>query len=643
MNSQAQGVAKHVRSPPQVLSINARIESCELKEVLRSDLFTHRYFAWDESLSAWVIVIEFHPTTLTVRAPDGACVEPTLDGEIPFHFGLQEFTELGEHLLRHPATGLERVLKVIRANNTAYWLVEPAQGVPLSEYLRNHTEPLGERELIRFTHHLLVALAALHREQIYHLAVAPEHIVLTNTDNPVLCGVGLAGYRLAERLGQTDDFLIPVFSAPELGQPGTANALADLYGLGACLYFAITRRLLPMGESGALPAFTQLERNRYSPGLLQIVGKLVHPEPEQRFQSVLEALQALARLTAQEVKRAGTVTERQVSEPSAITEVPRRSGLRTSLMVLVLAVLAGGAYWVFHPQPEPPTVPKTPSASDIAAESGASVEPGAAAPASAPNVVAEAPKPAVLPARRVFQFSDPLHAGGNGPEMVIIPAGAFMMGDARAVGQSSELPVHAVTIAHEFALSRFEVTFDDYDRYAEATKRAKPSDEGWGRGSRPVINVSYNDVIGYVDWLKAQTGKPYRLPSETEWEYAARAGAKGLHSWGDRIGVNRAVCDGCGSQWDFSRTAPVGSFAPNAFGVYDMQGNVAEWVQDCWAPDYSSAPLDGAAQLKGNCGFRVWRGGSWADLPRALRLSARTSYPRDYRSNQAGIRLALDL
>lgn len=629
-----------MRSPPQVLAINTRIESCEIKEVLHTDAFGHRYFAWDESLTSWVVVIEYDPDGLSERAADGASLLPTLDGDAAFHYGLQEFTELGEHLVRHPATGLERVLKVLVAHDTAYWLVEPAQGVPLSEFLKNHADPQGEREVIRFAHHLLVALAALHREQVYHLALAPEQIVLTNMDAPVLCGIGQARYHLAERLGRVEDFLIPVFSAPELGQPGAAGPLVDLYGLGACLYFVMTRRLLPMADVGSMMPYTPTESGRYSSGLQQIVAKLVHQDPAQRFQSVLEALQALARLTALESKKLAVSPERlpAPAEDEAPTK-PWRWGLSGgAVAALVLAAI----YWMNRaPVPTPPSVPavSAQAAAPEPAPPALVVPPGPAPALRAP----EPPKPAVLPARRVFQFSDPLRGGGSAPEMVVVPAGEFLMGDAKAVGQSSELPLHQVQIGKSFAVGRFEVTFDDYDRYAESAGRPKPGDEGWGRGNRPVINISYNDVQAYLEWLKAQTGKPYRLPTEAEWEYAARAGAKGLHSWGERIGVNRAVCDGCGSEWDFTKTAPVGSFAPNLFGLYDMQGNVSEWVQDCWTPDYYDAPADGTARAQGNCGFRVWRGGSWADLPRVLRLSARTSYPRDYRSNQVGIRLALDL
>ena len=136
-------------------------------------------------------------------------------------------------------------------------------------------------------------------------------------------------------------------------------------------------------------------------------------------------------------------------------------------------------------------------------------------------------------------------------------------------------------------------------------------DRGWGRGNRPVINVSWKDAQSYVRWLSQRTGHRYSLPSESEWEYVARAGTDTRYSWGDEIGRNRANCDGCGSRWDDEQTAPVGSFSPNAWGVHDMHGNVWEWVEDCWNDSYVGAPSDGSAWESGECGYRVLRGGSW--------------------------------
>ena len=158
-----------------------------------------------------------------------------------------------------------------------------------------------------------------------------------------------------------------------------------------------------------------------------------------------------------------------------------------------------------------------------------------------------------------------------------------------------------------------------------------------------MVNVSWDDAQAYVEWLSAQTGAEYRLPSEAEWEYAARAGTTTRYHWGDEVVSGRANCYGCSRQLDVDRTAPVGSFAPNAFGLYDMHGNVFEWVQDCWNGSYVVAPSDGSARLRGNCGERVLRGGSWDGSPRNLRAATRLRSTTGFRGGYSGFRVARTL
>ena len=209
------------------------------------------------------------------------------------------------------------------------------------------------------------------------------------------------------------------------------------------------------------------------------------------------------------------------------------------------------------------------------------------------------------------------------PEMVVIPAGSFWMGCVSGIDcDDDEKPVHSVRI-ESFEMSKYEVTFEEYDRFTNATGRERADDEGWGRGRRPVINVSWYDAAAYAAWLSSRTGKTYRLPSEAEWEYAARAGTTTQYSWGNDIGVNRANCKGCGSQWDNKQPAPVGSFSANSWGLHDLHGNVYEWVQDCWNNSYEDAPDDGSAWKSGDCNIHVVRGGWWRSHPSVLRSACR--------------------
>ena len=226
------------------------------------------------------------------------------------------------------------------------------------------------------------------------------------------------------------------------------------------------------------------------------------------------------------------------------------------------------------------------------------------------------------------------------PEMVVIPGGSFRMGCVSGQNcDEDEHPVHTVRV-ESFELSKYEVTFEEYDRFTAATGRNPAGDSGWGRGRRPVIRVSWEDAVAYVRWLSGQTGERYRLPSEAEWEYAARAGSVTAYSWGNEIGRNRANCDGCGSQWDNRQTAPVGSFGPNGWGLHDMHGNVWEWAQDCWNDSYRGAPSDGSAWERGECPRRVLRGGSWYFNPGALRSALRGRGPSSVRNREVGFPVA---
>jgi formylglycine-generating enzyme required for sulfatase activity len=211
------------------------------------------------------------------------------------------------------------------------------------------------------------------------------------------------------------------------------------------------------------------------------------------------------------------------------------------------------------------------------------------------------------------------------PEMMLVPAGRYTMGSPEGQGTEDERPQHDVIIAKPFAASKFEVTFDEWDAcVAYGDCNPEVSDSGWGRGRQPVINVSWNDAQRYVAWLSRMTGKPYRLLSEAEWEYAARAGAPTIYSWGDEIGKGNANCKGCGSRWDGYKPAPVGSFAANAFGLLDMHGNVFEWIEDCFHENYSTAPKNGSAWTVGaDCNARIIRGGSWWTDLSALRSAYR--------------------
>lgn len=245
------------------------------------------------------------------------------------------------------------------------------------------------------------------------------------------------------------------------------------------------------------------------------------------------------------------------------------------------------------------------------------------------------------------------------PELVAIPAGRFVMGatPGERNAEDDEGPVREVTLSRPFALGKYEVTYDEWEACVADKACERTPDEGWGRGRRPVLHVNYDQALGYASWLSRRTGKVYRLPSEAEWEYAARAGSGAAGGWGDdaakacefanvydqsahgryRFGWKPFPCDDRTTE-----TAPVGSYAPNAFGVYDTLGNVWEWVADCYAP-YGGAPVDGSAVAMDGCKKRISRGGSWNIFPVWVRVSYRYGLEPQLRSNNLGLRVLREL
>lgn len=226
------------------------------------------------------------------------------------------------------------------------------------------------------------------------------------------------------------------------------------------------------------------------------------------------------------------------------------------------------------------------------------------------------------------------------PTMVYVPSGRFKMGSNN--GSDDEKPVRTVSVG-AFHMGQSEVTFSQWDAcYNDGGCKRRPDDEGWGRGSKPVINVSWNDAQTYIAWLRKKTGKKYRLPSEAEWEYAARAGSTRKYSMGDNISCGQAKFDAYGSCAGDENTVRVKSYQPNNFGLYDMHGNVWEWVADCYHDDYHGAPKLAKPWVSSSDCSRVLRGGSWNFDAGHLRSANRDGGAASIRSSGNGFRVAQD-
>ncbi len=365
---------------------------------------------------------------------------------------------------------------------------------------------------------------------------------------------------------------------------------------------------------------------------------------------------------------------RVLPDPAAVSNATRHRGRWAVLAAALVLVLAGGGWFaVTFLGSDTATVAQAPVAAPAQASTQAAsplpspasaCDPGwAAAAARAPRGSAAHPDPAdpgrahrpgdrtaasvpaqqtaiLVPAPSGLSGSGPSGDAGRifrdcqqCPEMVRLPGGTFRMGSD---DDPTEKPVHVVRVS-PFALGRTPVTVNEWNQCA-AAKGCGLILQGDPAG--PARNLSWNDARQYVEWLSKSTGRPYRLPSEAEWEFAARAGTTSRYWWGDRPTPRMANCKGCGEPYDQRQPAKVGSFAANAFGLFDMAGGVAQWVADCWVPDYQGAPADGSARTAPNCRENVLRGGSWRNDASYVRAASRAYYDTSVRYPAHGLRVA---
>ena len=259
------------------------------------------------------------------------------------------------------------------------------------------------------------------------------------------------------------------------------------------------------------------------------------------------------------------------------------------------------------------------------------------------------------------------------PEMIVIPAGSIRIGAAFAEGGDDEWPIHIVVISRPLVIGKYEVTKFEFSVFVEASAYSTENScrylakVGWGEGVSwiypgfrqtdrdPVVCVNWEDAKAYVAWLSQETGETYRLPSEAEWEYAARAGVADRYFFGNSVRMLCKYGNGVDASSNFkwqnkkckdgygARTAPVGSFLPNKFGLYDTIGNVWEWLEDCWNDNYIGAPADGTSWNTGDCSMRGTRGGSWLNDPRFLRSAHRNSLYYTYRKYNTGFRVVREI
>ncbi|MDM8545330.1 formylglycine-generating enzyme family protein [Candidatus Venteria ishoeyi] len=373
-------------------------------------------------------------------------------------------------------------------------------------------------------------------------------------------------------------------------------------------------------------------------------GELNHliTEKEQEQNQLLDELNMIRMHSEQEAKllkaqrdAARALAEQQSQvDASKLPQDSKKYGMLLGVVVLIL-LLGGGAGVFFltpwlNPDEDVPLNDKLikNSVAPVAAVSPVEEQ-------AAPPKVKRAVKRKLKPIR-IFQ--DKLSSGALSPIMIQLPAGAFKMGSPPHYPYTDEHPQQTINL-QSFSISQFEISFDEYQVFIRATGRKMPFDNNWGQDKRPVINVNWQDATAYAQWLSQETGYQYYLPSEREWEYAARAGSKTTFWWGNKVGKNHANCAVCSSQWSGVKTAPVGSFSPNSFGLHDMIGNVLEWTRTCYHPNYQNAPTGGQNWEGGNCAQRMVRGSAYNSYKRDIRITRRKAFTSKSRNTNLGFRV----
>ncbi len=647
-------------------------EGYRVDSVLGAGGFGITYMATETSIDRQVALKEFLPVGMVMRGQNNITVRPiSTNDEDDFHYGLERFVDEAKILVQFQHPNIVPVLRYFDANGTAYLVMQYYAGESLAEMLMRDGS-IGETELKQIVLPLLDGLREVHKLGYLHRDINPSNIYLRESAGPMLIDFGAARQAMMSKTRSMTAVLTPGYAPFEqYSSRGKQGPWTDIYAMGATLYQAVAGLRPPDATDRSLDdeyePLAEMQGNAFSKPFLEAIDWSLRVHPDDRPQSIDEWLPALlGEGAAPSADSSQTILQRTQGAGSQGAAVqggtmlvgdsdsrhPERSGTgqprsgsggRTSpaligvLAALVVAGGAAGAWYVF-------SGPPANGGGGSTAASGTGT--GATGPTASGTTVKVAapviPKPGTL-----------IQDCAECPQLVVIPAGTFQMGSpTNEPGREiAEGPQRQVTIPQPLAVGKFEVTFGEWQACVDAGGCAgyAPEDKGWGKGVRPVINVSWQDAQAYLEWLRTRTGKPYRLLTEAEWEYAARGGTDLARFWDANADAGKtayASCKTCGSEWDNTSTAPVGSFPANPFGLHDMLGNVWEWVSDCWFDNYEGAPVDGSARMAAagqTCEYRVSRGGSFISADKDMRVAVRGGGKPGDRDFISGFRVARPL
>ncbi len=613
--------------PPAVhnnaLLPGTRLGEFEIVHVIGQGGFGIVYFAMDHSLGREVALKEYMPAAFAGRHGHTQVTMLSAHHAETFQIGLHSFVNEAQLLAKFDHPGLVKVYRFWEANGTGYMAMPYYDAPTLKHMLKEDKARIASEEwLANMLRHVLDALAVLHEKKCYHRDIAPDNILMLPGDQPLLLDFG-AARRVIGDMTQALTVIVKPGYAP-IEQYGdvpnmTQGPWTDLYALASVVYFIMTDKV-PVPALSRLICDTMVplavsEEGRYSARFLQAIDAALAVRPEHRPQSVAD-FRALLGFDAAPQPAPPSQVKEVAEEAPAPPDGRARPIVNKAFLAAggaALLVLLGGAAWLMQ------------GPAKRAQASAAPAKAVAAAPAAA--------QPPACPLK--------LPDGTPGcPTMVAIPGGTYRIGSAAgAAGAALEemggepAPIAPFEIsAHEVSAGQWQLCVADNACPAQAGAAA-------GDASLPVANVSWDAAMKYVDWLSARTGRDYRLPSEAEWEYAARAGAATTFPWGDKVGQDNAHCGQCGSHLDYRKPAPRGSFKAYG-GLYDMSGNVYEWVSDCWYPSHADAakavhPADAAA-----CKTKVQKGGAFDSMETDVRPAARTFGERSSADPRVGFRVS---
>jgi formylglycine-generating enzyme required for sulfatase activity len=664
----------HSRS---ILEPGTVLDDYQIEGVLGTGAFGITYLAADLRLDTKVAVKEFHPLGIAHR-DCSMTVRPTSDRQSDtFNWGRKRFIDEARTLARFEHPSIVQVTRVFEANGTAYMVMRFERGESLEVWLRGLGRAPTQQELDRIVSPLLDALEVMHAADFLHRDIAPDNIIVRADGSPVLLDFGSARQAATESSTTLTGVVKPGYSPPEqyASDSRLQGPWSDIYAFGATLYRAVTGRLPEQSTVRALedemPPAADSAAEGYRRGFLETIDTCLNMDRRERPQSVVQ-LRSLLR---------GDLPQ---SNPLLQSSPKQAGGKRTQsawvalvgTALLISVALLGGAYYgvgymrdVRHQEDRLPA--KSAAEGSVPPESEAKKQ--ASAENARPKGQSGSPRPSVLenPTLEQERSLPPgaiLKDCDNCPDVVVIAPGTFVMGSPANEPQRSEFegPLHAVSFSRRFAAGKYAVTRAQYSEFVRATGHAydqacfMQDDKGWVERAyysflspgfdqtddHPVVCVSWEDAVEYTKWLSRRTTRRYRLLSEAEREYVARAGTASSYWWGSTATLAEANFD---TRPRNSKGAVIGGTVPvdrgraNPWGLFHVHGNVAEWVQDCWHPDYSLAAPDGTAVEAGECSLRIVRGGAWTSWPEDIRAAFREMANRNDRYYNIGFRVARTL